>query len=194
MTGADIDKYPVVQMWNHDWQSADRYGSRYDYGLATTLRDARDASRRPTKAWLFYNVPHEKAVQTINGDPVIFLDHMSWYKKAALHGARSFCNRALKFTRGFAAVAGVIQCLKPKRIIVIGMDVLCNGVTGVRYFDADALPFYVESYPQLAQNLPLWASNEFPSGLRGDGPHDFSAEAAVIRELAAEVGTKLVWE
>ncbi len=193
ISGKDIDRHPVVRLWNHEWQPADRYGSRYDYGLITTTDDAHSAARRPENAWLFYNVPHEKAVSSIDGKTVVALDHLRWFKKAQEKGARPAAPRALKFTRGFAAVAGAIEYLRPRRVIVVGMDILRNGVTGSRYFDPAALPFYVKAYPLLARARPDWASDEMPAGWLRDGPHDYSAEAVLIREIAAEAGSELVW-
>lgn len=193
--GDEIDRFPVVRMWNHEWQPAERFGSRFDYGLITSTDDAMAAQKKPARSWLFYNVPHHRKAASLKGRPVVFLDHMSWYRKAWAYGARpEDPRRALKFTRGFAAVAGAIQTLRPKRIIVVGMTLLHDGVTGSHYFDQAALPFYVAAYPQMAKHIPIWAEDKIPAGLRGEGPHDYTAEAAVIRELAAEEGVELVWE
>lgn len=195
MSGADIDRYPVVRMWNHEWQPADRFGSRYDYGLITRTDDVCSASRRPNKSWLFYNVPHEPEVEKIDGHAVTFLNYRRWYAKAEAIGAKAASeNRALKFTRGFAAVAGTIDCLRPRRVIVIGMSILRDGETGSRYFDPAALPFYIKSYPRLARSQPLWAADQMPPGIRGEGPHDYFAESLVIRDIAAEAGTEIIWE
>lgn len=194
LRGADIDKHPVVRMWNHEWQPADRFGSRYDYGMITTTKDAQIAARRPKKSWFLYNVPHEVVISSVNDVPVIVFDHMPWYVKAKIIGATPASKKALKFSRGFAAVAGVIEHLNPKLIRCIGMDVLKNGVTSSKYYDPDALPFYVQSYPKLAAAVPEWAADEIPAGRIRNGPHDFWAESLMIRELAAEAGTEIVWE
>jgi hypothetical protein len=194
MLGAYIDSHPVVQMWNHEWQPVDRYGSRYDYGLTTRMSDFQGASRTPGSAWFFYNVPHEQNPAAFNGKPVVVLDHARWQTRADALGARSAHGRGFKFTRGFAAVAGTIEHLAPRRVIVIGMDLLRNGVTGSRYYDPAALPFYLKSYPALAKAVPKWASDELPAGKLRDGPHDFSVEAVLIREIAAKAGTEIVWD
>jgi hypothetical protein len=194
MLDAYTDGDPVVQMWDHDWQPVDRYGSRYDYGLITRTGEAHAASRTPEVAWFFYNVPHEKAPSSINGKPIVVLDHVRWQVKADALGAKSGNGRGFKFTRGFAAVAGAIEHLSPRRVIVVGMEVLRNGVTGSRYYDPAALPFYVKSYPVLAKACPEWAADEMTAGCLRAGPHDYSAEAVLIRELAAEAGVELVWD
>ncbi|MBI3150075.1 MAG: hypothetical protein HYZ17_16345 [Betaproteobacteria bacterium] len=194
VSGEEVDRYPVVRMWNHDWQPAERFGSRYDYGLITRTDDVGLASRRPGK-WLFYNVPNEPEVSNIDGTPVVMLDKSSWYSRAQAHGAKPGSPRkGLKFTRGFAAVAGTIDRLRPRRIVVIGMSILRDGVTGARYYDPDALAFYVKSHPGMAAHIPGWAADEMPAGVRGEGPHDYFAEAAVIREMAAEAGVEIVWD
>jgi hypothetical protein len=199
MVGASIDRHRVVRMCNHDWQPADRYGSRYDYGVITSLDDARAASRRPAKAWFFY--PPSKgtrrdaaALSQIDGTDIIVVNHEKWFAQAMQMGAKSATSRALKFTRGFAAVAGSIECLRPKRVVIVGMDILRNGATGAKYYDPAALPFYVQAYPNMATSWPAWAADELAAGVTRDGPHDYAAEAALIRKLAAEAGTELVWD
>lgn len=195
ISGGEIDRHPVVRMWDHDWQPAERYGSRYDYGLITNERNPLRASRRPDKWWFFYNVPHLPPVTSFDGVPVVEMDHATWYRKAIAHGAApGHPRRALKFTRGFAAVAGVIDHLRPKRVIVIGMDILRNGFTGSRYYDPAALPFYIRAYPNMARGIPKWAAEQMPAGVRADGPHDYYAESKVIRDLSAEAGVEIVWE
>lgn len=192
-SGKEIDRHPVVRMWNHEWQPADRFGSRYDYGMITARESALIAAKRPKKGWFFYNVPHEDEVSKIEDVPVIVLDHMRWYRHPAAQGAKPGGPKALKFSRGFAAVAGVIEHLRPKRILAIAMDVLCNGVTSAKYYDEAALPYYVKSYPNLAKISPAWAADEIPAGRVRNGPHDFQMEANLIRALAAEAGVELVW-
>ena len=189
-----IDCHPVVRMWNHEWQPVDRYGSRYDYGLITRTAEIRPGARRPGK-WLFYNVPNGPVGPSIDGTAVIVLDAGQWYSKAKAHGATpGHPHDRLKFTKGFAAVAGVIECLRPRRIVVIGMSILRDGVTGPKYYDPAALPFYKKLYPNMTANLPKWAADEMPAGLRGDGPHDYFTESIVIREMASEAGIEIVWE
>lgn len=195
MRGADVDGHEVLRMWNHDWQPAERYGSRYDYGLFTSTEDAQCTSKQPTRSWFFYNIPHEKAVFNINEKPVITLDHDRWYRDAKKLGAEpETSKKALKFTRGFAAVAAAIEHLRPSRIIGIGLDILRNGMTGVRYYDDAALPYYVKAYPLLARAIPRWAKDEMPVGQRRDGPHDYGVEAALVRLVAAEAGVELAWQ
>lgn len=195
--GAEIDRHLVVRMWNHEWQSSDRFGSRYDHGLITTLDDVQRATRRPAKSWFFYpatkGTRREATVAKIDDVDVIVLNHVRWSIKAHALKAKSADGRGLKFTRGFVAVAGAIECLRPRRIIVIGMDVLRNGATSGKYFDRAALPFYVNSYKKLAMARPDWAADELPAGLTGEGPHDYAVEAVLIRALAAEAGTEIVW-
>ncbi len=190
----DIDCHTVVRLWNHDWQPAERYGTRYDYGVITNTQYALDASRLPSKAWIFYNVAGQNVVKEIGETPVMTVDKVRWFTRAEAMGARSADGRGLKFTRGFAAVAGAIDCLRPRRIVVIGMNILRDGVTGPKYYDKAALPFYVKAYPAMAHLLPQWAADEMPIGLRGEGPHDYTAESKLIRQLAAEAGVELVWE
>jgi hypothetical protein len=189
-----VDDHTVVRMWDWDWQPPDRYGSRFDYGLITTTQDTKDAVRLPTKAWFFYNVPHEPLISVLNGIDVIAWDHAPCFRRAIALGARSTNGKAVKFTRGFAAVAATLTFLRPKRVVVIGMGILCNGVTGSRYYDSAALPYYVNHYPNMAKVNPQWAANELTAGLVREGPHDFSTEAVLIRELAAETGALLIWE
>jgi hypothetical protein len=195
LRAADIDIHPVVRMWNHEWQPTDRYGSRFDYGVITTTQDARDAVRAPARSWFFYNVPHEQVSSGhLGGAGLVVLDNERWFRRAVALGAKSGSRKALKFTRGFAAVAAVIEHVRPERILVVGMDVLRTGATGVRYYDPAALPWYVRRYPQLAVVDPQWAADEMPPGLPRLGPHDFSAEAVLIRQLAAEAGIEIVWD
>ena len=154
---------------------------------------ANEAKKRPSKAWFLYS--HKNTARDADGVRVDVLNHEQWFAKAAAHGAKpGSADRALKFTRGFAAAAGAIQCLKPRRLIVIGMSILRDGVTGSKYYDPAALPFYIKSYPAMAFRLPDWAADTMPPGLRGEGPHDYFAEAVIIRELADEAGTEIVWE
>jgi hypothetical protein len=178
-------------MWDHEWQPVDRYGSRYDYGLITNTLNLDRASRRPAKAWFFYNVPNQPE---ITGYPVFTLDRKRLTDRALAQGARSGNSKVLKFTRGFAAVAMAIERLKPRRVVVIGMQQLRDGVTGSRYYDPAALPWYVERYPLAAANIPGWAADEMPAGLIRVGPHDYAAESALIRLMAAEAGTEIVWD
>lgn len=196
MLGARVDSHTVVRMHNHVWQPVERYGSRYDYGLITSLQDAEDAhlaARRPAQSWLFYNVPGEQVVSEIHGNAVVLWEHKRWFHRAMAQGAQPGSPRVLKFTRGFAAVAATIEHLRPRRVVVLGMDILRNGKTGARYYDPAALPWYVKRYPRLAKR-PAWSSDTMPVGCRRDGPHDYEAEAALIRELASEAGVELVWE
>jgi len=194
VSGQDIDRHTVVRMCHHEWQTVDRYGERYDYGLITRTSEISADARRPGK-WLFYNVPGEPTTPSIDGTPVVMLDARGWYRKAKEHGAiPGDPHRGLKFTKGFAAVAGVIERLRPRRVIVIGMNILRDGVTGLKYYDPAALPFYKKMYPNMVVGIPKWAADELPAGLRGEGPHDYFTEAAVIREIASEAGIELVWE
>ena len=190
----DIDGHPVVRMWNHEWQPADRYGTRYDYGLITIEQDARCASRCPAVSWFFYNTAHEPAVSEINGGAVVTLKHHRWLQRATELGARPGTpGKAIKFTRGFAAVAGAIDQLRPGRVVIIGMDLLRDGATPSKYYDPAALPYYVNRYPSLAKANPAWAADTMPEGWLRDGPHDYSVEAVLIRALAAEAGTEIAW-
>lgn len=192
MCGAKVDRHTVVRMWNHEWQPVERYGSRYDYGFITTVQDAHDDIRRPAKSWLFYNVPSNHPVSEVNGKPVVLWNHRRWFDRALAQGARSASGQTIKFTRGFAAVAATIEHIRPRRVVVIGMDILRNGATGPRYYDPAALPWYVERYPGL-KKIPGWAADEMPAGVPREGPHDYHAEAALIRALAAEAGVEIVW-
>lgn len=190
--GADIDAHTVVRMWNCEWQSSERYGSRYDYGLITRIEDAEKAVRLPTQSWFLYNVPHEPLSAQLNGIAVTHWNHIPWLKKARSMNARTY-GKAFKFTRGFVAVAQTIHHLRPKRIVIVGMDVLRNGATSAKYYDIEALPYYVSKHPRLAAGLPHWADDEMPPGRDYLGPHDFKVEAALVRSLAAETGTALDW-
>jgi hypothetical protein len=192
MCGQKVDSHTVVRMWNHEWQPVERYGARFDFGLITTMQDAHDAPMRPAKSWLFYNVPSNPLVPEVNGKSVILWNHRRYFDRAIAQGARSVSGRTVKFTRGFAAVAATIEYLRPQRVVVIGMDILRNGVTGARYYDPAALPWYVKQYPGMTR-IPGWEANEMPEGVSREGPHDYGTEASLIRALAAEYGVELVW-
>lgn len=192
LCGEKVDEHTVVRMWNHEWQPVERYGSRYDYGFITTMQDAEDALKCPAKSWLFYNVPSNHRVSEVNGKPVVLWNHRRWFDRAMARGARSASGKPLKFTRGFAAVAATIEHLRPRRVVVIGMDILRNGATGLRYYDPAALPWYVKRYPGMTR-VPGWAADEMPAGVLREGPHDYDAEASLIRVLADEAGVEIVW-
>jgi len=180
--GLKIDSCIVIRMWDwSNWQGADDYGTRFDYGLLEIhpemMRDFyRYCKSDPEKGWIGSVIGN--AARCKLPKHCTLVDQKPWNAMAKKMGGLGATGQ-LQFTRGTIAVCWAIQSLAQEgdSIVLVGFDNIHRGKT---------LPIE-EAFSEIYRDQP----STFPFGSyvendRRHGNHDFGIERPFMERLASE--------
>jgi len=168
----------VIRLWDWDWQDAEDYGCKYDYGYFELSPRQLDRfhlhnKRTPTINWLGGWLKQRDYPLPPN---TIVVDPLPWVRLGLALGGIGTKGK-LTFTRGVVAAAWAIDCLASAGdlIVLVGLD-------NVRAGKAISIEEgYPEAYLRTASIGPF---KSYTGGVTKYANHDYAIEGPVLATLA----------
>lgn len=184
--GALIDSAAcVLRMWNWEWQTAEDYGRRYDFGLIEThdkvLRQFSTHNKKfPARTFIASRLHCTKAVMARIPQNSILIDQERWLENEGRFIKGKGETGVWQLTRGGILACWAIQACPPgSTVVLLGFDVIKRGV---------ALPVNDAFAPAYQESGGFWGIGCYAEGKTKEGNHDYPAERKLIELVAAHRG------
>ncbi len=181
-----------MRMWNWGWQASADYGCRFSIGILEVHPKiikqwrAHGGTAEPDEAWVASILIAPRSTYDSLPKRCITVDQKyRWIEQEGrargIHGMGE--TGQWELTRGGIAACWAMENTAPGgEVILVGFDNIAAGI---------ALPPDAAFAPVYQEHPGFWGMDGYKAGVSKEGNHDYVAELALLRGMAARLGVKL---
>lgn len=179
-------------MWNWEWQAPADYGRRFSVGILEvhhkTLKQWLEhrGKAEPDEGWVASILRCQRSAYDLLPPRCITVDQKyRWIDQEGRHRGINGEGEtgAWELTRGGIAACWAMEHVAPGgEVILVGFDNIAAGI---------ALPPDAAFAPVYQEHPGFWGMDGYKAGVSKEGNHDYIAELALMRGMAARLGLNL---